>query len=41
MICCGLKVEKNYHLLVDQFHGYFRSKTLSCRKISSVFRDVK
>ena len=35
---------KNYrksHELVNQFHKNFRSKTLSYRKIKSVFRDVK
>ena len=33
-------MEDNYHVLVNQFHGNFHSKTLSCRKIKSVFRDV-
>ena len=28
MIWCGLKIKENYHVLVSQFHGYFRSKTL-------------
>ena len=32
---------ENYHVLVKPFHGNFRSKTLACRKIKSVFRDVK
>ena len=41
MIWCGLKIKENYHVLSNQFHGNFRSKTLSCRKIKSVFRDVK
>ena len=41
MIWCGLKIEENYHVLVNQFHRNFRSKTLGCRKIKSVFRDVK
>ena len=27
--------------MVKQFHGNFRSKTLGCRKIKFVFRDVK
>ena len=26
---------------IDQFHGSFRSKTISYRKIKCVFRDVK
>ena len=38
---CGLKIKENYHVLVNQLHGNFRSKTLSCRKIKYVFRDVK
>ena len=33
--------EENCHVLVKQFHGNFRSKTLCCRTIRSVFRDVK
>ena len=41
MIWCGLKIKENYHVLVNQFQGHFRSKTLGCRKIKSVFRDVK
>ena len=41
IIWCGLKIIENYHVLVNQFHGNFRSKTLSCGKIKSVFRDVK
>ena len=41
MLGCGLKIEENCHVLVDQSHGNFRSKTLCCRKIKSVFRDVK
>ena len=41
MIWCGLKIKENYHVLVNQFHGNFRSKSLSCRKIKYVFRDVK
>ena len=35
------KSTENWHILVKQFHGNFRSKTLCCRKIRSVFRDVK
>ena len=41
MIWCGLKNKENDHELVNQFHGNFRSKTLCCRKIKYVFRDVK
>ena len=41
MTWCGLKIKDNYHVSVSQFHGNFRSKTLSCRKIKYVFRDVK
>ena len=26
---------------INKFHGNFRSKTLGCRNIKSVFRDVK
>ena len=37
----GLKIKENCHILVNQFHGNFRSKTLCLRKIRSVFRDVK
>ena len=33
--------KKNCHVLVNQFHGNFRSKTLIFRKMKSVFRDVK
>ena len=29
------------YLLVNQIHGNFRSKTLCCRKMKSVFTDVK
>ena len=39
-----LKWVKNCHVLVNQFHGIFNSKTPSChgcRKIKPVFRDVK
>ena len=38
---CGLKIKENSYVLVNQFHGNFRFKTLSCRQIKSVFRDVK
>ena len=38
---CGLKIKENYHVLVNQFHGNVRSKTLGCKKIKCVFRDVK
>ena len=38
---CGLKIKENCHVLVNQFYGNFISKTLGCRKIKSVFRDVK
>ena len=41
MILCGLKIKEKYHVLVNQFHGNFRSKNLYCRKIKCVFRDVK
>ena len=41
MIWCGLKIEKNCHVLVNQFHGNFLSKIPSCREIKPVFRDVK
>ena len=41
MILCGLKIEENDHVLVNQFHGNFRSKTPEYRRITSVFRDVK
>ena len=41
MIWCGLKIKENCLVLVNQFNGNFRSKTISCRKIKSVFRDVK
>ena len=30
MILCGLKIEQNCHILANQFHGDFRSKTF-CR----------
>ena len=41
MILKGLQIDENCHVLVKQFHEYFRSKTICCRKIKSVFRDVK
>ena len=41
MISCGLKIKKNCHVFVIQFHENFCSETLSCREIRSVFRDVK
>ena len=41
MIWSGWKIKENYHVLVNQFHGNFHSKTVSCKKIQSVFRDVK
>ena len=41
MILCGLKIKENYNVLVNQLHGNFRSKTLDCRKIKFVCRDVK
>ena len=39
----GLKIKENCHVLLKHFHGNFRSKTLWCGKIKSVFifRDVK
>ena len=41
IIWCGLKITENCHILIKQLHGNFRSKTLGCRKIKTVFRDVK
>ena len=41
MISCGLKIKENCHVFASQFHGNFRSKTLGCMKIKSVFSDVK
>ena len=41
MIWCGWKSIQTCHVLVNQFHGNFHPKTLSCRRIKSVFRDVK
>ena len=36
-----IKIKENYHVVLNKFHGNFRSKTLSFRKIKYVFRDVK
>ena len=36
-----VKKWKNCHVLVKQFHWNIHSKPASCRKIKSVFRDVK
>ena len=36
-----VKIKENYSVLVREFHGNFPSKTISCRKIKSIFRDVK
>ena len=41
MIWRGLKIKEICDVLVNQFHGNFRSKAVGCRKIKSVFRDVK
>ena len=41
MTWCGWKINENCHVLVNEFNGNFRSKTLGCRTIKSVFRDVK
>ena len=41
MIWFGLKIKENYHVLANQFHGNFHSKTLGFTKFKSVFRDVK
>ena len=41
MIWCGLKIEENCYVLINQFRENFRSETLDCRKTKSVFRDVK
>ena len=40
-IWSGLKIKENCHVLLNQFHGNFCSKTFGCRKIKSVFRHVK
>ena len=36
-----VKSKKNCQVLVNKFRGNFRSKTHSCMKIKSVFRDLK
>ena len=41
MTWCGLKINENCHVLVNQLHGNFHSQTLCCWKIKSVFSDVK
>ena len=41
MIWNEWKIKENCHVLVDRFHGNINSKTLCCRQIKSVFRDVK
>ena len=41
MIWSGLKIKENCHILLNKFLGNFHSKTPSCRKSKSVFRDVK
>ena len=41
MIRCGLKITENCHVLVDQFHGNFRSEPFVIGKTRYVFRDVK
>ena len=41
MIWSGWKSKENCHVFLRQFHGNFPSKTLSCRKINCVFRNVK
>ena len=41
MIWCGLKIKETYHVLANQFHGIFHSKTLVFWKIRYVFRNVK
>ena len=40
MIWCGVTIKEKYHVLVNQFHGNFHSKNLSCGKIRSFFKDV-
>ena len=37
----GWQINKNCHVLVKQVHGNFLPKTLSCKKIKLVLRDVK
>ena len=41
MTWSGWQIIENYHVLLKQFHGNFPSKTLSCRRIIYVFRDIK
>ena len=41
MIWCGFKIKENWHVLVNQFHENFRSKSLCFRKIKYVFMNVK
>ena len=41
MIWCGLKITEDCYVLVNQFHGNSRSKTLGCRKNRTVSRDIK
>ena len=41
MIWCGLRIKENCHVLVSQLHGNIHFKTLGCREIKAVFRDVK
>ena len=41
MTWCSLNIKENCHVLVNQFHGNFSSRTLCCRKIKYVFTDVK
>ena len=39
MILSGWKIEEKCH--VNQFYGIIHFKTLGCRKIKSIFRDIK
>ena len=41
MTWCGWKSKENCHVLLNQFPGNIHSKTLGCRKIKSVFKDLK
>ena len=41
MIWCGWKSKETCYILVNQFHVNLHSKTLSCREIKSVLKDVK
>ena len=36
-----VKEKENFHLLANEFNGNNHFKTLGCREIKSVFRDVK